>query len=284
MKQLILTGMLALAAAACTAGESKEQDHTATTTTEGVVNQVSIRTRDYAFYEMPDTILAGATHIRLTNDGPDLHHVWLVRLEEGKTVADLMEAMKNAKGGLPAWAVDVGGPNTPVPGESSSAVLDLEVGNYAAICVIPAKDGVPHVMKGMVRPLTVVANRNAAKLPAPDVILTLNDYSFEFDKPLTAGKHTIRLENAAQQSHEAVLDQIAPGKTVHDVLKWLEKPQGPPPGKPLGGTTGFAQGEVNVITYDFAPGNYGLICFVPDAKDGKPHFVHGMVKEFTVTE
>jgi hypothetical protein len=284
MKQAIFTGVMALAVAACTAGESKEQDQAGTPITGGVINEVTIRTRDYAFYEMPDTILAGATNIQLANDGPDLHHVWLVRLEEGKTLNDLMEAFKTSHGALPAWAVDVGGPNTPVPGATASATLDLEVGNYVVICVIPAKDGMPHIMKGMVRPLTVVANPNAAMLPHPDIILTLNDYSFDFDKPIKAGKHTIRLENAAQQSHEAVLVQIAPGKTVMDVLKWLEKPEGTPPGKPIGGTTGFAQGEVNVITYDFAPGNYGLVCFVPDAKDGKPHFVHGMVKEFTVTE
>jgi hypothetical protein len=284
MKNPVLTSAMVLALAACTAGESKEQDHTTETVTASVVNEVTIRTRDYVFYEMPDTILAGATNIRLANDGPDLHHVWLVRLEEGKTLADLMEAMKTARGALPAWAVDVGGPNTPVPGGTSAALLDLEVGNYAVICVIPAKDGVPHVMKGMVRQLTVVPNKMAAMLPAPDVILTLNDYSFDFDKPVTAGKRTIRIENAAPQSHEAVLVQIAPGKTVNDVLRWLEKPQGPPPGKPIGGATGFAQGEVNLITFDFTPGNYGLICFVPDAKDGKPHFVHGMTKEFTVSE
>ncbi|HXG70536.1 MAG TPA: hypothetical protein VNJ04_07990 [Gemmatimonadaceae bacterium] len=30
------------------------------------------------------------------------------------------------------------------------------------------------------------------------------------------------------------------------------------------------------------PGEYGLICFLPDVKDGKPHFVHGMVNQFTV--
>jgi hypothetical protein len=282
MRNIFMTGAVALALAACTAGESKEQDNHATAITGAVVNNITIRTRDYVFYETPDTVLAGATQIRLVNDGPDLHHVQLVRLEEGKTIADLMQAMKAGPGPLPAWAVDVGGPNTPVPGGTSAATVDLETGNYALICFIPAKDGVPHVMKGMIRPMTVVSNVNAAMLPKADIILTLNDYSFDFDKPLTAGKHTIRLENAAPQSHEAVLMQIAPGKTVADVLKWMEKPQGPPPGKPLGGTTGFAQGEVNLITHDFTPGEYGLICFIPDAKDGKPHFMHGMVKQFTV--
>jgi len=36
------------------------------------------------------------------------------------------------------------------------------------------------------------------------------------------------------------------------------------------------------VDLDLAPGEYGLLCFLPDAKDGKPHFVHGMHKQITV--
>jgi hypothetical protein len=38
----------------------------------------------------------------------------------------------------------------------------------------------------------------------------------------------------------------------------------------------------NTIEVNLEPGEYGLICFVPDAKDGKPHIAHGMVTQFTV--
>jgi uncharacterized cupredoxin-like copper-binding protein len=285
MKKVLIAGAMMVAISACTRGETKEQNTDDAAKTVVVVNDVTVRTRDFVFLDLPDTIPSGATNIRLLNEGPDLHHVWLVRLEEGKTVADLMKAMGTTHGALPAWAVDVGGPNTPVPGESTAATLDLEAGRYALICVIPAKDGVPHVMKGMVRELTVVPNKTPAPLPKADIVLTLKDYSFEFDKPVKRGVQTIRVENAAQQSHEVVLLQLQPGKKVQDMLAWFSNGQaGPPPGKPIGGTTGFAQGEVNMITHDFAPGNYGMICFVPDAKDGKAHVAHGMVSEFTVTE
>ena len=40
---------------------------------------------------------------------------------------------------------------------------------------------------------------------------------------------------------------------------------------------------MNYATIDFAPGEYGMICFFPDAKDGKPHFMHGMIRQFSVT-
>jgi hypothetical protein len=36
------------------------------------------------------------------------------------------------------------------------------------------------------------------------------------------------------------------------------------------------------INVRLEPGTYALICFIPDAKDGKPHFMHGMMKEFKV--
>jgi len=37
-----------------------------------------------------------------------------------------------------------------------------------------------------------------------------------------------------------------------------------------------------LFTADFAPGNYALVCFIPDSKDGKPHYAHGMTKQFNV--
>ena len=37
------------------------------------------------------------------------------------------------------------------------------------------------------------------------------------------------------------------------------------------------------VEVDLAPGEYGLICFVPDSKDGKGHYRHGMAKKVTVS-
>jgi hypothetical protein len=36
------------------------------------------------------------------------------------------------------------------------------------------------------------------------------------------------------------------------------------------------------INANLEPGNYALVCFMPDAKDGKPHLMHGMIKEVKV--
>ena len=55
-----------------------------------------------------------------------------------------------------------------------------------------------------------------------------------------------------------------------------------PSGKPMGGVTPMIQGAENDIHVDLPAGEYALICFAPDARDGKPHFAHGMVTQFAV--
>ena len=92
----------------------------------------------------------------------------------------------------------------------------------------------------------------------------------------------MRVTNAAAQPHELFIARLAPGKTVQDVAAWVEKMQGPPPAEPMGGATPLARGRSNDVVLDLAPGEYGLFCFVPDAKDGRPHIAHGMMRQVTV--
>jgi len=244
----------------------------------------TITARDFA-YDAPDTITAGMVTLRLVNQGPDLHHVQLLKLDDGKTFEELAAGLKSMKPGSPPppWMHDVAGPNTPVPGGEQSVTEELAPGNYALICFIPGADGVPHAMKGMMKALTVVPSTGAAAAaPAADITVKMTDYAWEITPALTAGKHVIKLENAAEQSHEMFIAQLAPGTTAADLAKWVEKQQGPPPGKPIGGISGMAKGGVVYLPVDLAPGEYGLFCFLPDAKDGKMHVEHGMITQVTV--
>ena len=246
------------------------------------IRTVTVTATDFVF-TAPDTIPAGLTEFRLLNRGAEMHHVFLMRLDGGKSMADLFAAMKG-DGPLPSWAREVGGPNTPGPGGEATAIVRLKAGRYAMICVIPSKDGKPHVMKGMAKEITVVpatSNTTAADIRIAST-MTLVDYGFKFSQALQPGRQMIRVVNSASQSHEVVLVRLAPGKSPADVLAWMEKMEGPPPGAPIGGTTPMAQGEENLLELNLTPGEYGLICFVPDAKDGKPHFAHGMVATFSV--
>lgn len=242
-----------------------------------------IHAKDFAF-DAPDSISAGWTTFHFVNDGPNLHHASLSRLDSGKTVADLEALMKaNPDGPPPKWLVAVGGPNAPDPGSSTDATFNLSEGNYVFMCFVDTPDKVAHFKKGMVRPLKVVASTTpAAPEPTADVTVTLADYSFAVSGKLTAGKHTIKIVNKGPQEHELELVRFAPGKTAKDLLDWIYKPEGPPPGNALGGVAGTATGSTAYVTVDLQPGDYSLICFIPDAKDQKPHIAHGMIKDFKV--
>ncbi len=286
--------LLSLAAlvtiAGCSVKEApKEADSgTAATTASAPAapNVVNITATEYKF-DAPESIPAGLTTFRMTDAGAELHHASLIKLDSGKTLADFQAGMKAMKPGTPppGWVIPAGGPNAVTPGSTSELTVVLEPGNYVMVCFIPDAKGVPHVMSGMMKGLTVTPNPNANMTePAADVIVTLRDYKFDFSTPLTAGKHTLKIETAPGQPHEFTLFQLAAGKTLADLMKYLEiGMKGEPPGMPIGGVAGVAAGKPSFFAVDLKPGDYALVCFLEDARDGKPHFAHGMAQQLKVS-
>jgi hypothetical protein len=249
-------------------------------------NVVHIVAKDYS-YDAPDQIPAGLTTLHLMNQGKEIHQAQLLKLTGGKTYADFAAAMKTMKPDAPPlpWVVPLGGPNAAPPGGTAEATSTLEPGNYALVCFIPAADGVPHVMKGMSRGLVVTAATGAvAAEPAATTDLTLSDYKFTFSSPLKSGQNVIKVENVADQPHEVVVFKLLPGKTMKDFEAWLPvMEKAPPPVAAIGGIVGQVKGQHAFFTANLDPGDYVLICYLPDAKDGKPHFMHGMMQAVKIT-
>lgn len=249
--------------------------------TDAAVNEVTFHANDYSF-QGPDTISAGMTRFTLVNDGPGYHHIQLVRLDSGKTLADLETALKTP-GTPPGWAVFMPGPNSPDPKATSTLTAEVAAGDYAVICVVDIPEMTPHFARGMVKGLTVTAATGpVAAAPTADVTMTMFDYNFTLSTPLTAGRHVIEVVNTGPQPHEVFIMRLAPGKTLEDFGKWMGAMQGPPPATAFGGTTFALPWVKSWIEVELTPGEYALLCFVPDAKDGKPHLEHGMVLPFTI--
>jgi hypothetical protein len=239
---------------------------------------------DYG-YQLPKEVAAGPTRLELVNQGHELHHAQLIRLEQGRTLADLTTLDPGAP--PPAWVVPVGGPGAVGPGDSSSVIQTLTPGQYVLMCWIPSlSDHKEHRMKGMVAGFRVTAGTGAqAKLPKPDVTVRMLDFGYAPSAPLVAGKRNIRVVNDGPQLHEMVLAMLPAGKTAADLLAWNpETATEPPPARYLGGTVALPPGGEAIVEATLEAGNYVLICYIPDAKDGKPHFAHGMVLPFTVQQ
>lgn len=236
---------------------------------------------DFAFHG-PAQVPAGVVTIRLANKGKEFHQLQLVRLAGGKTVADFASAMKD-HGPPPEWAAWVGGPTAAQPGSEVNSTQMLSPGQYAVLCLIPSSDLVAHSTKGMVASLHVTSpSSTPAAEPEADIVATLTDYDFKFSSPLTPGLHVIRVENAGPQAHELVLLKLAPGSSLQDFAVWAEKMQGPPPAEGVGGIAILDNDLHSQFSVNLEPGEYGLFCFVPDMKDGKPHLMHGMAKQIKV--
>lgn len=268
--------MIVLALAACAAQRTPAPPTT---------NVVTINATDFAF-AATDTIVAGQTTFRMINAGREPHQA-VITGSATKSFEELERALMMADSRIPDWLVFPAAPGVVVAGDSSIVTSNVTPGNYVIVCFIPSPDGKPHVAKGMVRRLVVVpAPQAAAAPPEPkaDVTVTLSDYAFALSVPLTAGTHTIRVENAGPQLHELTIERLLPGKTLADFQKWVAGGmRGTPPVEAAGGLVGPDKGTTGWLSVTLTPGNYLLNCYVPDAKDGKPHFLHGMVQQITVT-
>jgi hypothetical protein len=247
--------------------------------------EVHFTASDFAFAG-PTTIESGTVTFVLDNTSDTWHHLQLVRLTDGMTVEDFHQRLMTLQPGtpLPSWFVDAGGVNPPPPGEPARVTLMVEPGEYAVVCVVDTPDHVPHFVKGMIAPLTVTEAAGApAPMPEADRTLTLVDYAFSFDAPLTSGSQAIRVVNAATQTHEIALFRLLPGRTVEDVMAWGATYAGEPPMTAAGGVPAMPPGQEVVMHVDLEPGSYVALCFVPDAHDGAPHLAHGMAYPFTIS-
>jgi len=226
-------------------------------------NTFTVVTTDYRF-DAPAVVPAGLTTIVLVNRGHELHHVQLLRITGADTVV-------------------AGGPNAVTPGYTAQATVMLQPGEYLMVCWIPGPDHIPHIAKGMTRPLRVSPVTNVSLTePRSDLTIALTEYAFALSAPLTAGRRTLRVENRGVENHEAALVRLALGRSPADVVAWIDTQVGSPPAEFIGGMTALPGGAHAYFTLDVTPGRYALLCFEPAAKDGRLHVALGMIKEVDV--
>ena len=245
-------------------------------------SNVIVDAADYSF-TAPDQIAAGPTRLQFRNLGQEPHHAQLARLNDGVTFEQLTAAVQQRPEAAFPLVSFVGGPATIDPTGSASVTLDLQVGQYAWLCFLPSSDGVRHLAKGMVRPLTVTASGQAqGTLPQADLSIALHDFHYTMPAEITAGAQVWEIRNDGPQPHELVILKLAPGATPADVTAFLAQPNGPPPFTSVGGMQGLQAGLEGYINLNLEPGSYLALCDIPDPQSGKPHAALGMVMPFTV--
>ncbi len=237
---------------------------------------------DHAFHG-PDTIPGGTTVIRLRNHGREPHQLQLVWLANGRTPEELTSALQATQGRMPTWARYMGGPNGVESGGVAEAILYLEPGTYAVICLVPTKENQPHVAMGMQRSLLVGKAMSAPKELTGDIHIAMYDFEVVAVEPIERGAHTFSVINRGKQAHQISLVRLEHGNSSREILaSFGATPAATPPGKLMGGIAGLEPGARGSFTAELAPGRYALMCLFPNPTSPESHAAKGMVLNFTV--
>lgn len=279
----IALGIVLVTASRPVLGQAPGAGQATTTTLPGRV--VDVKAGEF-FFQAPDSIPAGLTTFRLEqigmvverlragqtgramvadkgDDTRGAHMLWVVRLDDGKTVADLHRAAQAGER-TTTWAKQLGGPGFALPPRTSNVTLALEPGNYALVCYIgSARENREryHLLQGMFRALTVTpAATPAAALPRPNVTARITGNGVvQLSGPITEGRVVIRVENETDKDYEFKFQRVRPGLTAK---QFLAQPPGDP-GIPWGGLGSVPPSRTVTTTIDFEPGEYILGTWPP---------------------
>lgn len=200
------------------------------------------------------------------------------RLNEGVTMDQLNEALAQPDpfAALSLVSLLGGGSNT----TDGKLIVDLKAGQHAIVSF--PEDGPPAVY-----PFTA-GDPSGAVAPTADITVDLVDFNFAIPSEIETGPKVWQINNKGQQWHEMGIMKLGEGVTVDDVLAMMaseEPAEGPPPFEEVVFWAPNSPGETGYVTWDLPPGEYTVLCFLPDlAGDMTPHLAHGMVAELTVTE
>jgi uncharacterized cupredoxin-like copper-binding protein len=264
-------------------------------TTTAALNEVTVTALEYSF-DAPESIPGGWTRITLDNQGELAHDLILFKIEAGRTMEDVMEALEAE--GPPEWAEFFGAASAQA-GRSNWFATNLTAGDYVYLSFGEEEEGPPDAARGMIGALTVTEATGPVAEEAPieaDASIELIDFQFVISGALQAGEQVLRVSNTGTELHEVIFFKMNEGKTLQDFMALMEQEMGDEPmpedsetpddsempGE-FAGVVFLSPGIVSYVSQELEAGTYVLVCFIPSpAHDMQPHIMLGMVQEITV--
>jgi hypothetical protein len=112
---------------------------------------------------------------------------------------------------------------------------------------------------------------------ATRVDVVASEFAFALEPPSEPGRHSFVMANEGEQPHLMILLRLEEGAVLDDMMS----SQGEEGVAEQFESSVAGPGGEGVLTADLGPGNWVLLCPIP-SPDGPPHFVDGMITEFTV--
>ncbi|MGH2534358.1 MAG: hypothetical protein ACRDJW_18975 [Thermomicrobiales bacterium] len=119
---------------------------------------IEVTMAEMSFTGLEQPLAAGEHVWQITNAGKALHEVAIVPMPAGAPAEEVLAGIEALFTGQPAEIefAPVAGQGLTAPGRTSWQFIDLAPGTYAAVCMFPDENFVPHAFNGMVQIFTVV--------------------------------------------------------------------------------------------------------------------------------
>lgn len=245
----------------------------------GTVSQITVAGTDFS--RVPSHVNAGLVRLNVTASGNSGTEIDIARLQKPSTKSQVAAGMgKGINAVFPFLTLNggVGGG----PHSIQTAIFNLRPGTY----VIFDLDGLT-ARKNPHSPYHFISVTGPASTATPPTAATVRavDFRFHTSGQFTPGFSTLQFVNSGHEPHEIDLMRIAPGKTLQDVKMALMGNSQPKWAKRAGAWGVLSPGQRQWLRVKLTPGNYVLMCFVPDVfsypghkATHKPHAMLGMIK------
>ena len=239
-----------------------------------------------ASFSVPKSTTGGLVEVKLTNEGKAPHGVQFVRYEDGHTAAEALELLESESDKTPDWLRAEGGIGGVGGGESATATVNLEEGNFLI------SDAASFGEKPATAELTVEGG-SSGDLPDTEGTVTAEETGkdkFAWDvSDLTAGPNQITFDSEGDEAIHLIIAAPLKGKVppLSQIKKEFgEEKEGPPPPyidfEAAQSTAVLDGGKSQTTPIDLKPGKYLFFCPLTDRDGGKSHDQEGLLSIETV--
>jgi uncharacterized cupredoxin-like copper-binding protein len=287
---IVLVALAALALAACGSDKKKSSSTGAQAPKQATLSVTAAETGKNSNLTVPASTTGGVVTVTLQNSGKAPHEAQLVRLDKGKTIADVKKVIKSPK--IPTWAHLEGGVGATPPGQSANATVSLAAGNYVVIDNAggggPGASGPPPAIKAL-----KVTGGAKGSLPSTETTVTAaspakDKYKWDIKGTLKAGDNRVTFVSKGDPEAVHFIGAVLlKGNPSDAQVKKALKSRGKPPPfldfSTFTSTSILDSGKSEVTSLALRkPGEYLLFCPLTDKDGGKQHDQEGLVTRVDV--
>lgn len=235
-------------------------------------------------FSLPESVKGGLVELTLTNEGQAPHGLQLIRYTGDHTAQDVLEEVSGESEKTPEWIRGEGGIGEVPGGETATASLNLESGNFVVVDAAALSGG-----RG--KPATAelnVTDGESGSLPNTPAIVVAEEtgedqYAWDISG-LKAGKNEVTFESEGEDAIHLIVAVPLKGKVPPEsqIKEDLAAEQGPPPAyidfETAQSTAVLDGGKSQTTPLELKePGEYLFFCPLTDRDGGKSHDQEGLL-------